>query len=45
VGGDVLMSREAADELGLDAGVVAVAVIKSTNVVVEITDRSPAVSQ
>ncbi|MEO3806792.1 helix-turn-helix transcriptional regulator [Nonomuraea sp. B1E8] len=31
-----LMSRQAADELGLEAGVVADAVIKSTNVVVEI---------
>ncbi|MET9069886.1 TOBE domain-containing protein [Streptosporangium sandarakinum] len=31
-----LMSRQAADELGLQPGVVAVAVIKSTNVVVEI---------
>jgi molybdopterin-binding protein len=31
-----LMSRQAADELGLAPGVVAVAVIKSTNVVVEI---------
>ena len=31
-----LMSREAADELGLQVGVLAVAVIKSTNVVVEI---------
>jgi molybdopterin-binding protein len=31
-----LMSRQAADEMGLEAGVVAVAVIKSTNVVVEI---------
>jgi molybdopterin-binding protein len=31
-----LMSREAADELGLEAGVRAVAVIKSTNVVVEV---------
>ncbi|HEX4816992.1 MAG TPA: helix-turn-helix transcriptional regulator [Nonomuraea sp.] len=31
-----LMSRQAADELGLKPGVVAVAVIKSTNVVVEI---------
>jgi molybdopterin-binding protein len=30
-----LMSREAADELGLEAGVPATAVIKSTNVVVE----------
>lgn len=31
-----LMSREAADELGLEPGVLAVAAIKSTNVVVEI---------
>ncbi|MFI6477490.1 molybdopterin-binding protein [Nonomuraea sp. NPDC050663] len=31
-----LMSRQAADELGLEPGVVAVAVIKSTNVVVEL---------
>jgi molybdopterin-binding protein len=31
-----LMSREAADELGLQPGVVAVAVIKSTNVVVQV---------
>ncbi|WP_310961833.1 TOBE domain-containing protein [Nocardioides terrisoli] len=30
-----LMSREAADELGLEPGVLATAVIKSTNVVVE----------
>lgn len=30
-----LMSRQAADELGLEPGVVAVAVVKSTNVVVE----------
>jgi molybdopterin-binding protein len=30
-----LMSREAADELGLEPGVLAVGVIKSTNVVVE----------
>jgi molybdopterin-binding protein len=30
-----LMSREAADELGLEVGSTAVAVIKSTNVVVE----------
>jgi molybdopterin-binding protein len=37
-----LMSSQAADELGLEVGVVAVAVIKSTNVVVEITDRSRA---
>ena len=31
-----LMSREAADELGLEPGVLAVAVVKSTNVVVEL---------
>ncbi len=31
-----LMSREAADSLGLDPGVVAVASIKATNVVVEV---------
>ena len=30
-----LMSREAADELGLEAGVVAVASVKATNVVIE----------
>lgn len=35
-----LMSREAVDELGLEVGSVAVAVIKSTNVVVERADRS-----
>jgi len=34
-----LMSRQAADELGLEPGVVAIAVIKSTNVVVEVADR------
>jgi len=33
-----LMSREAADELGLEAGCVAVASIKSTHVVVEIPE-------
>ncbi|MDL4770876.1 MULTISPECIES: TOBE domain-containing protein [Thermomonosporaceae] len=33
-----LMSREAADELGLEVGVVAEAVVKSTNVVVEVSD-------
>jgi molybdopterin-binding protein len=33
-----LMSREAADDLGLEPGVVAVAVVKSTNVVVERAD-------
>ena len=32
-----LMSREAADELNLQVGVLAVAVIKSTNVVVEVS--------
>ncbi len=31
-----LMSREAADELGLQPGVLAVAAVKSTNVVVEV---------
>jgi molybdopterin-binding protein len=31
-----LMSREAADELGLEPGTLAVASIKATNVVVEI---------
>src|SRR5262245_45750366 len=37
-----LMSREAADELGLEPGVLADAVIKSTNVVVELAEtRSP----
>lgn len=35
-----LMSRQAADELRLEPGVVADAVIKSTNVVVEIPDHS-----
>ena len=35
-----LMSREAADDLGLDPGVLAIASVKSTNVVVEIpSDR------
>jgi molybdopterin-binding protein len=34
-----LMSREAADELALDVGVVAVASVKSTNVVVEIPEH------
>ena len=33
-----LMSREAADELGLEPGVVVVAAVKSTNVVVEIPE-------
>ncbi len=31
-----LMTREAADELGLEPGVLAVAAVKSTNVVVEV---------
>jgi molybdopterin-binding protein len=31
-----LMSREAADELGLEPGATAIAAVKSTNVVVEI---------
>jgi molybdopterin-binding protein len=34
-----LMSREAADELGLEPGVLAVAAVKSTNVVVEVPKR------
>jgi molybdopterin-binding protein len=34
-----LMSREAADELELEPGVLAAAVVKSTNVVVETVDR------
>ena len=34
-----LMTREAADELGLAPGVLAVASVKSTNVVVELTAR------
>lgn len=33
-----LMSREAADELGLEPGVLAVASVKSTQVVVEVPD-------
>jgi molybdopterin-binding protein len=33
-----LMSREAADDLGLEPGVLAVASVKSTNVVVELPD-------
>jgi molybdopterin-binding protein len=35
-----LMSREAADELGLEPGVTAVASVKSTNVVVEVPEAS-----
>jgi len=34
-----LMSREAADELGLEPGVVAVASVKATNVVIEIPEK------
>ena len=34
-----LMSREAADELGLEPGVTAVASVKATNVVVEVPGR------
>lgn len=34
-----LMSREAADDLGLEPGVLAVASIKSTNVVVEVPQQ------
>jgi molybdopterin-binding protein len=30
------MSREAADELGLDVGVAAIASVKATNVVVDV---------
>jgi molybdopterin-binding protein len=31
-----LMSREAVDELGLEPGVLAVAAVKATNVVIEV---------
>ncbi len=34
-----LMSREAADELKLEPGVLAIAAVKSTNVVVEVPER------
>ncbi len=34
-----LLSREAADELQLEPGVLAIAAVKSTNVVVELPDR------
>jgi molybdopterin-binding protein len=34
-----LMSREAADELGLEPGVLAVGSVKATNVVVEVPER------
>jgi molybdopterin-binding protein len=35
-----LLSREAADELGLEPGVTAIASVKSTNVVVEVPEAS-----
>jgi molybdopterin-binding protein len=35
-----LMTREAADELGLEPGVLAVAAVKSTSVVVEVPGRA-----
>lgn len=35
-----LMSREAADDLGLEPGVLAIAAVKSTNVVVEVPERA-----
>ena len=34
-----LMSREAADDLGLEPGVLAIGVVKSTNVIVELPAR------
>lgn len=34
-----LMSREAADDLGLRPGVIATAVVKSTNVIIDVGDR------
>ena len=34
-----LMSREAADDLALEPGVLAIAVVKSTNVVVELPEK------
>jgi molybdopterin-binding protein len=40
-----LMSREAVDELGIDVGSVAVAVIKSTTVVVEKSSPSGGVKR
>lgn len=36
-----LMSREAADELGLEPGALAIATVKSTNVVVETQEGQP----
>ncbi|HEX6194341.1 MAG TPA: TOBE domain-containing protein [Jiangellaceae bacterium] len=38
-----LMSREAADELGLEPGVAAVASVKATNVVVDLPAGGPAI--
>lgn len=35
-----LMSREAADELELEPGVLAIAAVKSTNVVIELPEKS-----
>jgi molybdopterin-binding protein len=35
-----LMTREAADELGLEPGVLAVAAVKATNVVIEVPEGS-----
>ncbi|MEI2777328.1 MAG: TOBE domain-containing protein [Tetrasphaera sp.] len=35
-----LMSREAADDLALEPGVLAIAAVKSTNVVVEVPDHA-----
>ncbi len=35
-----LMSREAADDLGLEPGVLAIAAVKSTNVVIEVPDHA-----
>ena len=37
-----LLSREAADELGLEPGMLAVAAVKSTNVSVEVPSTGPA---
>jgi molybdopterin-binding protein len=37
-----LMTREAADELQLAPGVLAVAAVKATNVVIELPSASPA---
>ena len=37
-----LMSREAADQLGLEPGMLAIASVKSTNVVVELAQQPTA---